>query len=306
MEKFFEFAMKRHSIYLRRQAGEVWPWSDDPILNKYRFTNVYRELDATTAWFRTWVRDPMRSSPEVLLATVVFRWFNRVRTGEAIFRQETLSGGTAWDAFLAAESTEEGLARVRQSIVSYCGESGPFVTGAYIVKTPNGYEKLDGVLKAIEWFVVCISMLDGRQHSWRQVADHCLEREGRVRIEDVWAWLREFPFMGDFMAYEVVTDLRHTDLLHRAPDIMEWANPGPGAMRGLDRLHGRYGGRRQHKSHYIREMRELLDQANQGAWPNSDQYPPLEMRDVEHTLCEFDKYERTRNGEGRPRGVFRQ
>jgi hypothetical protein len=29
------------------------------------------------------------------------------------------------------------------------------------------------------------------------------------------------------------------------------------------------------------------------------------MREVEHTLCEFDKYERVRTGEGKPRGVYR-
>jgi len=28
------------------------------------------------------------------------------------------------------------------------------------------------------------------------------------------------------------------------------------------------------------------------------------MRDIEHSLCEFDKYERVRNGEGVPRGKY--
>ena len=32
---------------------------------------------------------------------------------------------------------------------------------------------------------------------------------------------------------------------------------------------------------------------------------PLEMRDIEHCLCEFDKYERTRLGEGRPRAKYK-
>ncbi len=32
---------------------------------------------------------------------------------------------------------------------------------------------------------------------------------------------------------------------------------------------------------------------------------PWEMREVEHTLCEFDKHERARLGQGRPRGVFK-
>jgi len=28
------------------------------------------------------------------------------------------------------------------------------------------------------------------------------------------------------------------------------------------------------------------------------------MREIEHSLCEFDKYERTRLGEGRPRAKY--
>jgi hypothetical protein len=37
---------------------------------------------------------------------------------------------------------------------------------------------------------------------------------------------------------------------------------------------------------------------------NALYWPKWELREVEHTLCEFDKFERTRLGEGRPRGVF--
>ena len=36
------------------------------------------------------------------------------------------------------------------------------------------------------------------------------------------------------------------------------------------------------------------------------QVPSLEMRDIEHTLCEFDKYERVRNGEGKPRSIYKR
>jgi hypothetical protein len=42
--------------------------------------------------------------------------------------------------------------------------------------------------------------------------------------------------LGPFLAYEIVTDLRFTALLENAPDIMTWANPGPGAKRGITRL----------------------------------------------------------------------
>jgi hypothetical protein len=36
-----------------------------------------------------------------------------------------------------------------------------------------------------------------------------------------------------------------------------------------------------------------------------DWMPSVEMRDIEHSLCEFDKYERVRLGEGRPRMKYK-
>jgi hypothetical protein len=38
----------------------------------------------------------------------------------------------------------------------------------------------------------------------------------------------------------------------------------------------------------------------------ADYMDPLEMRDCEHSLCEFDKYMRVKLGEGRPRQKFVQ
>jgi hypothetical protein len=43
----------------------------------------------------------------------------------------------------------------------------------------------------------------------------------------------------------------------------------------------------------------------EGCHQEAEHWPAWEMREVEHTLCEFDKYERARLGEGKPRGVYR-
>jgi hypothetical protein len=273
----------------------------------------------------------------VLLATVLFRWFNRIVSGEAIFQQarsnfveQAQPGETAWDELLRTGSTE-GL---RDSLVCWCGE-GPYVTGSYIIKTPNGMSKLDGVLDCVEKFMLQKHLHVDQCSTQSEVAQYLLDHRGEVRLHDVWAWLREFPYLGDFMAYEVVTDLRHTDLLDHAPDIMTWANPGPGAMRGLNRIVGRRLDERIPRELANKEMRMLLEYSTRAAhWPQfrrlshntvearypggdlmydmvridsegQECWPSWEMRDVEHTLCEFDKYERARLGQGRPRQVLR-
>ena len=52
---------------------------------------------------------------------------------------------------------------------------------------------------------------------------------------------------------------------------------------------------------YVEFMAELLKSSR----PNLGKHvPPLEMREIEHSLCEFDKWTRVRNNEGRPRSRY--
>jgi hypothetical protein len=131
-------------------------------------------------------------------------------------------------------------------------------------------------------------------------------------------FLTQFPGWGGFLAYEVVTDLRHTRYLRNAPDIMTWANAGPGAVRGLNRIHGRALGASLRQEQANAEMRELLELSYQKLWDahvfveqpqglcGARMDLPLEMRDIEHSLCEMDKYLRVQEGSGRPRAKYRR
>jgi hypothetical protein len=297
VEDFFAFARKRHQIYLDRQAGKPEPWTDDPILAKYRFTNVFRELDRVTVWFRENVRDRLRHSPDVLLATVVFRFFNRIRTGETIFNQlDMYTGRTAFDMFREGGDT----APLRAAIL--CAQSpGPYVTGSYIIKTPEGYDKLDGVLRILRSFYIT---RDSLGDDWRDYGASLLGDPTSQSIQGMTEWLEKHYYIGWFTAYEVATDLRHTDLLNKSSDILTWANPGPGATRGLNLIMGRDIGKTPAKAKLLDEMRSILKMSRAGPmWPAD--WLRWEMREVEHTLCEFYKYEKTRRGEGRPRGKFR-
>ena len=331
-EAFFDYARERHLVYLRRRAGLPRDqWTADPVLRQFRFCNVFRELDTTTIWFREHVRDPLRHTPNVLLATVLFRWFNRIATGEAIFSQTMLDPDfgsiTAWHCLLESGRSDSLIS----SVLSYCGR-GPYVTGSYIIKTPDGKNKLDGVLWCVEQFMTQHQTWDpDGPLSQQKMAKLLLDEPGEISLESVWRWLRQFPYMGDFMAYEVVTDLRHTALLDQAPDIMTWANPGPGAMRGLNRIHGRPLASKVSKQQACLEMRQLLEEScDSDRWPQQsadgkltvdasisqhvaedsylfrhEDWPRWEMRDVEHTLCEWDKHQRVTLGQGKTKQIFR-
>lgn len=307
VDRFFAFARERHKIYQKRTTGEQWPWTDDPILSHYRFTNVFRELDATTQWCKKYVRDPLADRPgELLLAVVLFRWFNRMSTGEVIFCQPNmLTKKTLFEQMLQILDNK-GPRAARVLLHSAIKQNPPpYVTGSYTINTAGigtGHSKLEGVLLQFEQFC---------KRDWGTRAAQMAVPVFKHGMEGTCIWLEDSPGMGGFMAYEIACDLRYTPLLQHAPDVDTWANPGPGAQRGLNRVVHRYTEvddvrKPVRKAVAVEGMQSLLAMTRStgaGYWPPA--WLAWEMREVEHTLCEFDKYERARLGQGRPRGVFR-
>ena len=46
-DTYWEFAVKRQNIFFNRMENKIFPWTDDEILKKFKFTNAYSgELSA--------------------------------------------------------------------------------------------------------------------------------------------------------------------------------------------------------------------------------------------------------------------
>jgi len=127
--QYFAAAREREAIRRRRAAGEPPPWTQDKALAEWRFCNVFREHDKTTVWFREEVRKHL-DGVRAVEATAIFRWFNRIEVGELI--KDLLLNG--WNA-------REARKRLRKVV--------PVTNAAYMVNTPVGLAKLDGVLECV-------------------------------------------------------------------------------------------------------------------------------------------------------------
>ena len=82
--RLVNFIVARHSIYDRRAKGDHKPWTDDEILQRYRFCNVYRELDTVTQWIADNWRRPHAGDQDLWFAMAVARWVNWPETLEDI------------------------------------------------------------------------------------------------------------------------------------------------------------------------------------------------------------------------------
>ena len=262
---FFATARERERIRLSREAGQPAPWTEDPILANFYFCNVRREDDRTTRWLRELTTELMArnaTASHIIKAVTGFRWFNRIETGERI-RHILLKQG--WNE-----------AGVRKALAG----GGQLWSGAYIIMPAPGkaMPKMDGVC-------ACMAALDSQAVA--RVAS------GRDSLEQTWLKLREYPGMGPFMAYEVISDLRWTMVLRGATDIHSWANPGPGCVRGLQWVFEEKFNRTNPRT--LAAMRDLLAHSRREEhWPAD--WPAWEMREVEHWLCEYDKIRRGRQG----------
>lgn len=265
---FWYWISERHSIYLNRKAGKPKPWSDDPIFQQYKFTNVFRQLDRGTVWLTDNFIAPHWNDPLDLIVfnCCWYRFFNWTGTGERLGWQ------TSWRASDWARKLRSARRRGEQVF-----------TGAHIVWGPKGQDKVGGVLSN------CTA-------AWKARHDIVNSTRFYRTLEGTFEELKKVQGCGDFIAYEIVTDLRHTRLLNKARDINRWANVGPGALRGLRRLDPT-----TKASHGLHDMRALLQES---VYALPEHVPQLELRDIEHSLCEFDKYCRVKFKEGRPRSTY--
>jgi len=283
LEPLWYFMNERHRIWRRRFVdGEPFPWTKDPILREYKFTNVFRELDAVTLALHERM-DPVASTTQPydrMYEIVLFRAFNWPATYDRLVHHGATRNFHKMMAVLM------GMTKTKQKIF----------TGAYIITNAGSKKpKIRLMTSAME------AIFRDRKKIWRRIEDDG-SMKGATEI------LAEYPMMGMFTGYEVVCDLRHQKNLIKFSDVRTWANLGPGARRGINRLVSgkQYPNVYSRKTTYEEFMRAALQMAPAALDKNVfKEAVPIEMREIEHCLCETDKYLRVKLGEGRPRSRYR-
>ena len=139
----------------------------------------------------------------------------------------------------------------------------------------------------------------------REMLDKANELRAALRENTRWAVhkvLADCYGWGPFMAGQVADDWTWTSLLRDPKDDYTWAPQGPGSIRGLNRLKERPIGKAWEEEEYLVTLREVRHQVIQEL---GEPFADLTLHDLSNVMCEFDKYERVRLGEGRPRSLYK-
>lgn len=273
LSTFWRFAARRHSVYERRLRGEPQPWTDDPVLASFRFTNAFRAADRVSQYLiRNVIYRGEHDEPEELLFRILlFKFFNKVETWELLERE---IGPIELGAF-SPDRACDILASARERGV-------PVYSNAYIVPpvpgmpTPKHAGHLRLVMDMIDSGLAC-----------------------RVRatsgLQELFELLHGMPGVGDFLAYQFAIDVAYSPLV--AHDESEYVVAGPGALDGLSKVFP--GMNLRDAAEVIRMLTDTQDEwfERLGLDFGGLFGRPLHLIDVQNLFCEVSKYTRVTHPE---------
>ena len=110
------------------------------------------------------------------------------------------------------------------------------------------------------------------------------------RMQDGFELLRGFPTLGDFLAYQFITDLNYSEITNFTE--RDFVIPGPGARDGLRKCFTSLGGLNEAEMiRFIADSQEdefgRLGLSFKSLWGR-----PLQLIDCQNLFCETDKYAR--------------
>jgi hypothetical protein len=220
-DTYWRFAAERMSIYYKRLENPVGPWTDDPILRTYRFTNAYRAADRVSQYLIREVQyrpDRSQAPDELFFRTILFKLFNKIETWELI---EHDLGTVSWQSI--------DLNRVSHVLNEAFRRGGRLYNAAYIMPAPAfGFtRKHDNHLALLGQM-----MEDGLPARLRRAHS----------LEEAYKLILSYRGLGPFLAFQYAIDLNYSELTDFSE--AEFVVAGPGALDGIAKCFQDTGGLR--------------------------------------------------------------
>jgi hypothetical protein len=265
------WAIEREEIRGRKEAGQPWPWTDDPILRAGRFCNVYREYDYGSICVRVKLVEPFANQPDLWFAVTMARCINEP---------------AAWHELGTLVPFDAKHVRARLDARQARGDK-VYRTDAYKPPLPGREHKNMSITEHLVDYVLGPLWRD--RESLRPSASETL-----AGYSDR---LRNRYKIGPFLAGQIIADLKHAQLKDAA-DWWDFALPGPGSERGLNRVCKRAITASWSEAQWLATLLRLRGMTAPAVAAAG--IAPLDAQNMQNVLCEFDKYERARDKGGLP------
>ncbi|WP_282636841.1 nucleotide kinase domain-containing protein, partial [Sphingobacterium thalpophilum] len=266
---YWEFISKRQDVFLKRINNAEYPWSDDDIINNYKFTNVYRATDRVSQFLiRNIIYKGNQESDELLFRIILFKIFNRISTWE--FLKEQLGEITFKDYSFKAYD---------KLLLEVLKNKEPIYSPAYIMasgKSVFGKErKHQNHLLLIE----------------KMINDKLPNKLQRCKsMKEVYELLLSYPTIGEFLAYQYTIDLNYSNLINFSE--MEFVKAGPGAKDGITKCFTSLGDYNYEDIIKMMADNQETEFERLGIEFKNLGGRNLQLIDCQNVFCEVDKYSR--------------
>lgn len=298
LDFLYDFITRRYSVHLLKDVeNRPKPWTFDPILQHYRFTNVRREHDKETKWLiNNITSNKALQYEDKLLNCILFRLFNKHETAEILSMPIRFSKD--WDPKAYRDTFE-----INRRVV------GTYFTGAF---------NTGGLKRALKWYLPCDDPDETMEMRIMYFMRALVTKSATKYIElcenqkSVFRYLTSFEGIGEFLAYQIFVDFTYIPEFPFSEE--EFVVAGPGCRSGINLLFEDTDGLTYEELlFWLRNnIDDLFRSYENPEWdpqklmtdlPINKRY--LNVMSLENCMCELSKYVRARLGTGRPRKRFK-
>ena len=281
VEDILYWVAEREAIRIHKLNGiDRKFWTQDPILQKYRFCNVRRRDDRMTQWMiRNMFDHITHGEDDMWFISAIARYVNWPPSLISLL----VNGAIPAHA-------EEFDPHVFVSVMDDLKKQGLKCWGsAYMLYPGRETGTSKGETVAFRYLLPLVEGAEGVREAVKS-----------NRVENVVTELCKYYGWNTFLAGQVAADLTYfTDELGMAKDLYSWAPMGPGSQRGLNRLLEKPVNHNWLSVPFCEQLgiiwTEIAEQLDM---------EDLTLHDVQNVMCEMDKYWRTLAGEGSPRSLY--
>lgn len=269
-DTYWKFATKRQEVFFNRLYERESPWTDDEIIQKYKFTNAYRASDRVSQFLiRNVIYNEEYYSPEDQCFRILFfKLFNKIETWEYI---KDSVGEISYSSY--------NYDRYNQLLMKKINSNERIYSAAYIMpsgKSCFGNEKKhQNNLKLLEYM-----MESGLP-----------QRIAKAKsLKELYEVLLSYPTLGTFLAFQFAIDINYSELCDFSE--MSFVVAGPGAKNGIRKCFGDIKGYEYEDIiKYVAEKQEE-EFEKRGLHFKSLFGRKLQLIDCQNLFCETDKYAR--------------
>lgn len=305
VKHFYDFVTERYKIHIRKDfLKQKAPWTNNPILLQYKFCNIRREHDRQSQYLiKNISANPCLSIEDKIVNSFYFRAWNNWDTMKDL--------GGPWPAkSLYSSQMKEQVRPIYQKLATE-DHDRKWWSSAYnqggtkqAWRYPNPNRKVDKeddiplrVFHIGPWL---------KEHNTIEKLLNASDQ--KVAFEAI----REIQGFADFLAYQIFVDLTYIEDFPFSEN--EFVVAGPGCRNGLNKLFDDYDGLTLEEALFwlADNIDEIFNKIHPPFWagrlfvdlPQEDRF--FSVMCLENCMCEFCKYIRTVEGNGRPRVKYKQ